>query len=71
MSVRHSLLDRGYAADLAQDQYLAGFMSWALGEVPVVLVLLAGFAQCYRDDSRLARRHDQRAERDGELDLES
>jgi cytochrome c oxidase assembly factor CtaG/putative copper export protein len=65
----YALLDRGYATDLQADQYLAGSMTWALGEVPMVMVLFVLLAQWFRSDSRAARRSDARAERDGGAEL--
>jgi cytochrome c oxidase assembly factor CtaG len=64
------LLDRPYRTDLLQDQYVAGSISWALGEVPIVLVLLAVFVQWVRSDAREARRVDRAADRAGDADLE-
>jgi cytochrome c oxidase assembly factor CtaG/putative copper export protein len=64
------LLDRPYDTDLLRDQYVGGSISWALGEVPVVLVLLAVFVQWVRSDAREARRVDRAADRsDGDDDL--
>jgi cytochrome c oxidase assembly factor CtaG/putative copper export protein len=60
------LLDRPYRTDLLQDQYLGGSISWALGEVPIVLVLLAVFVQWVRSDTREARRIDRAADRAGD-----
>jgi len=60
------LLDRPYRTDLLQDQYLGGSLSWALGELPIVLVLLAVFVQWVRSDRREARRVDRAADRAGE-----
>ena len=65
----YSLLDRGYAGDLLADQYLAGSLTWALGEVPMVLVLIALVAQWHRTDTRDAQRHDRRAARDDDAEL--
>jgi cytochrome c oxidase assembly factor CtaG len=58
-------LDRPYRTDLLHDQYLGGSISWALGEVPIVLVLLAVFVQWVRSDAREARRVDRAADREG------
>lgn len=65
----YRLLDRGFATDLLADQYLAGSLTWALGEVPMVLVLLVLVAQWYRSDRRDAERHDRRSDRDGDAEL--
>lgn len=55
--------------DLVQDQYVAGGIAWAFGEVPTLLVLLALAAQWARSDEREARRRDRQADRDGDADL--
>jgi cytochrome c oxidase assembly factor CtaG/putative copper export protein len=60
------LLHRPYRTDLLQDQYLGGSLSWALGELPILLVLIAVFVQWVRSDRREARRVDRAADRVGE-----
>jgi cytochrome c oxidase assembly factor CtaG/putative copper export protein len=60
------LIDRPYRTDLLQDQYLGGSLSWGLGEVPIVLVLVALFVGWVRSDAREARRVDRAADRDGD-----
>jgi putative copper resistance protein D len=64
-------LDRPYRTDLLADQYLGGSVSWALGEVPLVLVMIALLAQWFRSDQREARRIDRAADRDGDAELEA
>jgi cytochrome c oxidase assembly factor CtaG len=66
-----TLLDHGYFAqlhrmwspDLLSDQHLGGSLGWAMGEVPIMLALVATFVLWVRDDSREARRIDRNAER--------
>ena len=66
-----SLLDGGYFAslhrtwntDLLLDQHLGGSIGWAMGEIPILLALIATFIQWVRDDSREAKRIDRAAER--------
>lgn len=66
-----TLLDHGYFAqlhrlwspDLLSDQHLGGSLGWAMGEVPIMLALVATFLLWVRDDSREARRIDRNAER--------
>lgn len=66
-----TLLDHGYFAqlhrtwspDLLSDQHLGGSLGWAMGEVPIMLALIATFILWVRDDSREARRIDRNAER--------
>jgi putative copper resistance protein D len=59
----YATLHRPYATDLLADQQLGGAISWALGEVPIVLVMAAIFVQWFRADRREARRHDRRHDR--------
>ncbi|WP_245695637.1 cytochrome c oxidase assembly protein [Actinopolyspora saharensis] len=58
-------LELPWPRDLLADQFLGGGIAWAMGEVPLVLVLLALLTQWYRYDTRSARR----ADRDGDEDL--
>ena len=66
-----TLLDHGYFAqlhrpwsvDLLSDQHLGGSIGWAMGEVPIMLALVATFLLWMRDDSREAKRIDKNAER--------
>ncbi|MBZ5735925.1 cytochrome c oxidase assembly protein [Nocardioides sp. TRM66260-LWL] len=67
----YELLQRPYASDLLQDQYVGGSLTWALGEVPMVLVLFVLLAQWYRSDTREARRRDRQADRDDDAELTS
>lgn len=66
----YALLDRGFATDLLDDQYLGGSMTWALGELPMVLVLVVLLAQWVRSDQLVAARLDRDAARgdDDQLD---
>jgi putative copper resistance protein D len=59
----YSALNRPYRTDLLGDQYLAGSVAWAMGELPILLVLAAVFVQWARSDSREAVRFDRTAER--------
>ena len=56
-------LDRPYSTDLLGDQHLGGGIGWALGELPVLLVLGAVFVQWTRTDAREAARFDRDADR--------
>ena len=66
-----TLLDHGYYAqlhrpwsvDLLSDQHLGGSLGWAMGEVPIMLALVATFVLWVRDDSREAKRIDKNADR--------
>jgi putative copper resistance protein D len=62
-----TLIDNGYYAslqtpwvtDLLADQKLGGSIGWAMGEVPILLALIATFIQWMRDDSRESKRIDR------------
>ena len=64
-------LDRSFRTDLLADQYLGGGISWAMGEIPLMIVLGALFVQWIRSDHRDARRLDRAADRDNDADLEA
>jgi putative copper resistance protein D len=59
-------LQRPYARDLLVDQHLGGGLSWALGELPIVLVLGVILIRWVRADDREARRQDRAADRAAE-----
>ncbi|HUP99644.1 MAG TPA: cytochrome c oxidase assembly protein [Aeromicrobium sp.] len=65
------VINRPYRTNLLADQYLGGGISWAMGEVPLVLVFGALFVQWIRSDVREARRRDRAADRDGDAELEA
>ena len=62
-----TLIDKGYYAsiqtpwvtDLLADQKLGGSIGWAMGELPILLALIATFIQWMRDDSRESKRLDR------------
>ena len=62
-----TLLDLGYFAslqtpwnlDLLADQHAGGSVAWAMGEIPILLALVATFIQWMRDDSRETKRIDR------------
>ncbi|MCP2334124.1 cytochrome c oxidase assembly protein [Actinoalloteichus caeruleus] len=58
-----------WVSDLLEDQRLGGGLSWASGEVPVLVVIVALLVQWARSDARDAARSDRRAESDGDADL--
>lgn len=70
-----TLLDKGYYAslqtpwltDLLADQRIGGAVGWAMGEIPILLALVATFIQWMRDDSREALRIDRKVARQGAL----
>jgi putative copper resistance protein D len=62
-----TLIDRGYygsletpwLGDLLADQHAAGAIAWGMGEIPIIVALVATFIQWMRDDSREAKRIDR------------
>jgi cytochrome c oxidase assembly factor CtaG len=60
-----------WVPDPLVDQHLGGGLAWAAGEVPLLLVVIALLIQWSRQDERLARRDDRRADADGDADLEA
>jgi putative copper resistance protein D len=52
-----------YHVGLLADQQAGAGLGWTLGEVPIVLVLIAVFISWVRDDEREARRRDRAADR--------
>ncbi|MCW2829484.1 MAG: copper resistance protein CopD [Aeromicrobium sp.] len=64
-------LERPYRTDLLADQYLGGGMAWAMGEIPLILVMIAILFQWFRSDSREAKRFDRSEDRGGDAALEA
>lgn len=66
-----TLIDSGYFAplqtpwvgDLLADQNRGGAIGWAMGEIPILIALIATFIMWTRDDAREARRIDRSVER--------
>ena len=58
-----ALLERPWATDLLADQRLGGAIGWAMGEIPILLALLATFLQWVRQDKKEASRIDRAADR--------
>ncbi len=56
-------LDRPWNINLLADQRTGGAIGWAMGEIPILIALIATFIQWTRDDSREARRIDRAADR--------
>ena len=55
-------LQRPWATDLLSDQKLGAAIGWAMGEIPIVIALIATFIQWMRSDARDAKRADRRSE---------
>ncbi|RKS73748.1 putative copper resistance protein D [Motilibacter peucedani] len=52
-----------YGVGILHDQHVGGGLGWALGEVPVVIVLVAIFVAWVRADEREAKRRDRASDR--------
>jgi putative copper resistance protein D len=57
----YQLLDRPWATDLLSDQKAGAAIGWAMGEIPIVIALVATFIQWVRSDAREAKRADRRS----------
>lgn len=57
------LLARPWATDLLADQRAGGAIGWAMGEIPILLALLAIFLQWLKADKKEAARIDRAADR--------
>ena len=60
----YQLLQRPWSPDLLADQKAGAAIGWAMGEIPILLALIATFVMWSRSDAREARRADQRSESD-------
>ncbi len=66
-----TLLDGGYFAqlhtpwvsNLLADQRMGGALGWAMGEIPILLALIATFIRWTRDDTKETKRIDRNSER--------
>lgn len=55
------MLERPWATDLLSDQKAGAAIGWAMGEIPIVVALIATFIQWSRSDAREAKRADRRS----------
>ena len=65
------ILNRSWMPDLLSDQHLGGSIGWAMGEVPILVALIATFVQWVKNDNREQARIDRaatRADASGEKD---
>ncbi len=60
----YQLLERTWATDLLSDQKSGAAIGWAMGEIPIVVALIATFIQWVRSDAREAKRADRRSKVD-------
>ena len=56
-------LQRPLSLDLLADQRTGGAIGWAMGEIPILIALVATFIQWMRDDSHEAKRIDRNTAR--------
>ncbi|WIB00276.1 cytochrome c oxidase assembly protein [Curtobacterium sp. MCBA15_012] len=63
-------LDIPWIGSLAHDQYVAGGVAWAAGELPLIVVVIALVTQWAKQDSRQAKRIDRHADRGLDDDYE-
>ena len=56
-------LQRPWSLDLLADQRTGGAIGWAMGEIPILIALVATFIQWMRDDSHEAKRIDRNTAR--------
>ncbi len=59
----YASLHRTWNTNLLADQHLGGAIGWAMGEIPILIALIATFIQWVRDDSKEVRRIDRAADR--------
>jgi putative copper resistance protein D len=60
----YQLLERPWDTDLLSDQKVGAAIGWAMGEIPIVVALIATFIQWMRSDAREAKRADKRSATD-------
>ena len=60
-------LQRPWSLDLLADQQSGGAIGWAMGEIPILIALIATFIQWMRDDSHEAKRIDRNTARKAAL----
>ncbi|MBO3143995.1 cytochrome c oxidase assembly protein [Dermatophilus congolensis] len=58
-----------YVTDLIADQRVGGGITWAIGEIPMLILALAVAVVWMRADEGEARRKDRQADRDGDAEL--
>ena len=57
--------------DLLQSQRVGGGVAWAMGEIPLFIVMIALAWQWYQSDMREARRSERQADRDDDAELKA
>lgn len=64
-------LNLPFEVDFNEQQHLGGSLTWALGEIPLLIVTIAHSVQWLRSDRREAARFDRKEERNGDQELEA
>ncbi|WPF65656.1 MULTISPECIES: cytochrome c oxidase assembly protein [unclassified Corynebacterium] len=67
----YSSLGLPWEPDLLADQRAGGGIAWASGAFPLVIVFSVLFMQWRREDEKKARDYDDRAEEQGDVDMDS
>ena len=57
--------------NLLKENYVGGGIAWAIGEIPTLILAIIVAVQWARSDSRLAKRTDRAAQRDGDAELKA
>ncbi|MFV0533404.1 MAG: cytochrome c oxidase assembly protein [Cumulibacter sp.] len=60
---------QAWGIDAMWDQYVAGGIAWATGEIPALIIAVVIARQWARSETRLAKSHDRQADRDGDAAL--
>lgn len=67
----YGLVQPPWLLDATADSVLGGQIAWAIGEIPMVLMMLIVAVQWSRSDTREARRRDRFTSANGDLELDS
>jgi putative copper resistance protein D len=65
----YSQVQPPWITDLLADTYAGGGVAWALGEIPTLILMVAVGVMWSRSDTKLAKRQDRAADRDGDAEL--
>ncbi|MBX3088916.1 MAG: cytochrome c oxidase assembly protein, partial [Cryobacterium sp.] len=66
----YGAMGRPWGADAITDQQTGGGIAWSIGEIPTLALAIFVLIMWARSDSKLARRLDRKAARDGDSELE-
>ncbi|SNS96176.1 putative copper resistance protein D [Micrococcales bacterium KH10] len=62
-------LGREWGPSALADQRTGGEIAWGIGEIPTILLAIIVAVRWTKDDERIAKRQDRRADRDGDAEL--